>query len=302
MKKCPNCNKELNDNAKFCDECGTKIETDVQPEVVESINQEPAADAETNENPKKKGHKIATIVAVIVVLAVIAAIGTTVVFKVLPTINQNKLVKQDHFFYFKDNNIFYVDLEQELTEPVQVSSKLIDEELEPSDTANSTAMLRDKAYLSSDGKYIFYPEHLRKNEDLFRISNEYVEGDTFDLYYKCIKGTKDEVSKEPEKIASDVIGYKVNTDTTCVTYLKSTDGELYQYDFIESNKLASDVKDFYLNADTQRLVYTTNDGGIYEKELETETSKIDSDVSEISYLSADLSIIYYLKEDVLYKK
>lgn len=30
--KCPNCNKEITDNAKFCRHCGTKIET--QPEQV----------------------------------------------------------------------------------------------------------------------------------------------------------------------------------------------------------------------------------------------------------------------------
>ena len=28
--KCPNCNKEITDNAKFCRHCGTKIETSIE--------------------------------------------------------------------------------------------------------------------------------------------------------------------------------------------------------------------------------------------------------------------------------
>lgn len=90
MKKCINCGTELKDEAKFCDACGTKQETqvieNVEPnelveenknEVIE-ITELPEAEKSKLSDKTKKCHKITIIICIIAVLVVIAGVVTTI--------------------------------------------------------------------------------------------------------------------------------------------------------------------------------------------------------------------------------
>ena len=90
MKYCLKCGAELKDEAKFCDECGAKQETQVienaEPnELVEEnkngvieITELPEAEKSTLSNKAKRKHKLAIIICIIAVLVVIAGVITTI--------------------------------------------------------------------------------------------------------------------------------------------------------------------------------------------------------------------------------
>lgn len=85
--KCPNCDKELDENAKFCDECGSKIEStqsDIETENKEDVSKpqeqeekEVSISVNTKESPKKKSN--AMLFAVLGVVLAALAIGVALI-------------------------------------------------------------------------------------------------------------------------------------------------------------------------------------------------------------------------------
>ena len=133
--------------------------------------------------------------------------------------------------------------------------------------------------ISADGKYIFYPDKISK------------EDRGFNLYFKEVK----KPDSEAVKIASDVANYYINSSATVVTYLDGDKGNLYQYNIKKDNKekIASDVEDFYLSDDGKKIIYLNSDNNIYLKKEGKDKDKIAGDVSSIEHITEDFKTVYY---------
>lgn len=122
--------------------------------------------------------------------------------------------------------------------------------------------------------------------------------DGYSLYYRNINRPKEEAVK----IDSDVVSYSVNDDASAVTYLKND--TLYQYNRKKEDKqkVASDIKNYYVSGDGKTILYMNTENALYSTVKGGEREKLDSDLSNLNYVSEDLSTVLYIKEDSLYKK
>ncbi len=295
MMVCPKCGEQLEDGASFCDNCGTKLnetifcpdcgkETSTQFEFCEDCGavlkeEAPATDkpekqpSKSEKQPPKKaflygGIGTALVVVIILITSMIAA-------------KSNK--SANTVFYIKDKEIFYTDFSKNA--PRQITSKLI------SDTdmidIEGLPFLQWFTMLSSDGKTIFFPDRINDDDD------------GISLYYKNIIKSED-----PTKIDSDIVSYHVNDAATLVTYIKSDDAIMYQYDLNkgEKEKIADEIKDFEVSDDGKKIIYINWDGAIYAKDFGKDKEKIDSYDVNLVHVSEDLKTLCYIKEGSLYKK
>lgn len=212
MITCPKCSKELSDGAKFCDNCGNQLfETGFCPNCGKQVSAEftfcqscgaSLTEKNAEEQPatapkeKKKFPKKAILfggIGVAVVAVLIAAIS---LFS-----DGVKISESSHALYLKDKEIYFTDLKKG-SEAWQLTSRLVDDDdIDNKDLAYGIGLF---AYMSEDGKYIFFPDKVGDNN--YNCS----------LYYK--EAAKPDA--EAIKIDSDVTTYIVNTSATLVTYLK----------------------------------------------------------------------------------
>ncbi len=292
MKTCPKCNKELADDAKFCDECATEIfdtvfcpncgvQTSTEFAFCQSCGAAIAEEkAETPpckqpqvkaKFPKKLIMLAAAGVAVLAILIVVASL--------LFGGNSN-----NYALYIKDKEIFFYNMKKN-SDPWQLTSRFIDndDDMENSDIASAKYGLGMYTYLSEDGKYIFFPDK--------------VSEDGMNLYLKKIaKPDEDAV-----KIDSSITGYFVNKSSTLVIYLK--ENNLYQYDIKKDakDKIASDVSYFVASDDGKKVIYETLENDIYLKHAGKDKEKIASEIESLEHINDKLTVVYYIKEDSLYK-
>lgn len=111
------------------------------------------------------------------------------------------------------------------------------------------------------------------------------------------------LSGEGTKIDSDIQDYEVSDNAAYVTYLKSGDS-LYSYDVkkAEKEKIAGDVEGFAASENGKQVIYINDEGTLYLWTMGGNKEKIDSDISKVVYISDDFKTMYYLKEENLYKK
>ena len=289
MITCPKCNKELNDDVKFCDGCGAKIyktifcpkcgkQTSTEFAFCQScgasitdvpVEARPAALAEKKKFPKKT-----------IIFGGIGVALAVVLILVISLMPSGSKAKNDFALYLKDS------------EALQLTSGLDDSGL--GNTTLVNIPLGACIYMSEDGKYIFFPNKIIDN--YWTIGQEY----RFDLYYREIGKPESEAIM----IDSDVQSYTVNTSTSIVTYLKGEEGSLYQYKLADDSKdkIASEVKEFNVSDDGTKIAYINSEGSFYRKSADNDKEKIASEVSSLEYLSNDLKTAYYIKEDSLYKQ
>lgn len=300
MISCPNCNKELNDDAKICDGCNTPLAETA--DCSDSANQT-AAEATSCENnsatnaeiktepvavpvESKKSHKKAIIFGVIGA-AIVAAI--VLVFALFFGGDKEE---NNYALYVRDKELFYNSLEKK-SESWQITSDLVevDTDINNDDLADMNFSLSISSYMSKDGKYLFYPDKIEEDE-------------IFNLYYKEI----DKSDAEAFKIDSEIQYYVVNEAATVVTYLKGDEDDLYQYNIKDDSKekIASDVSVFVLSEDGSEICYLDDEDGLYIKLADKDKEKIASDVSRLSHVesndSGKLETLYYIKDDSLYKQ
>ena len=122
----------------------------------------------------------------------------------------------------------------------------------------------------------------------------------FNIYYKEVSKS----DAEAIKIDSDILCYTVNTSDSLVTYLKGDEKNLYQYDISKDSKekIASEVIDYKVSDDGKKIVYINSENSIYLKKNDKEKEKIASDVSSFEHLTGDFTTVYYTKDDSLYKQ
>lgn len=309
MITCPKCNKELNDDSKFCDGCGVQIfETIFCPNCGKQTSTEfafcqscGASIAETpweelppaGSPPKKKLPKKAVMfggigVAVVAVLILVISLfsGGDGGKHLFPGGSGGK-AENNYALYVKDGEIFFTDLKKD-SKAWQLTSRLVDtDDVDDEVLANVGYTLGLYTYMSEDGKYIFFPDKI-------------VDDDHGNLYYR--EAAKPDV--EAVKIDSDVRSYTVNASATLVTYLKGEEGNLYQYKIGEDSKdkIASEVEDFVVSDDGKKIGYFNSENSIYLKYTDKDKEKIASDVSSVEYLTEDFTTVYYVKDGSLYKQ
>lgn len=300
MISCPNCNKELNDDAKICDGCNTPLaetadcsDSDAQTAAeATSYENNSVSNEEIKTEPvavpveSKKSHKKAVIFGAVGVAIVAAVILVFALF-----FGGDK-EENNYALYVRDKELFYNSLEKK-SESWQITSDLVegDTDINNDDLADMNFKLSISSYMSKDGKYLFYLDEIEDDE-------------IFNLYYKEI----DKFDAKAFKIDSEIQCYIVNEAATVVTYLKGDEDELYQYNIKDDSKekIASDVSNFMVSDDGSEICYLNDEDGLYIKLPDKDREKLASDVSRLSHIelndSGKLETLYYIKDGSLYKQ
>ncbi len=316
MITCPKCGNVLSDDAKFCNNCGSRLEEIAMetPEteapaaetpvtaapatetpVEETSAAEPAAFSQpaepvgynpipdpyaTDPNAKKNSKKIILIGGIAVAAVAVVAVAIALIAGA-----GKKDSKSNVALYIRDDQLVYNNLKGD---PIELSDDLYDDYDFNADTVSYYAA--NTTYVSGKSNLVIYPDKMEYTYS----DDDYSSSYGYTLYY--VKGVKEEM--EPEKLANDVKGYLVSEDEKTILYMTS-DGNLYTSDFKEKEKIDSDVTIFYATDDCSKVVYKNSDDNLYLWQ-NGEEEKLDSDVSHIEHVSEDLSKIFYMQEDRLY--
>lgn len=312
MMYCPNCNKELEDGALFCDGCGAQVtvEEAAAPEVETvfcgqcgqqtdasapycqycgaALGGDAPAPAAKKGLPKKAllfgGIAVAAVAVIVLVISLIFGGGRN----------------NDYVAYFKDGELFFSAFKKD---SVEVTSKLLDSEWKTKDDLADTDDFSYLVRMSADGKTMFYPDKIDDKGG-------------YTIYYRDV--TK--ADSEATKISSDVDYYFINNKGDKILYSK--DGTLYVGPVDEPVKVASDVSYEAISADFKTVIYSESEEVKEKKDGYEETHYeytyylwndgekekiVSGKISSFSVLDKytddgykKLSKVCYIKEDVLY--
>ncbi len=289
MILCPSCNTENPDGAKFCRNCGTKLETaEAMPEP--HIDTFPGGPEEPSpsytlpgipEEPEKKKSGAAKWILIAIIAILIAAIAL-----LAPKLFKSSGKLHNYGTYIKDQELWYTDLSKKA--PSQITNRLFGgEELDGEELSYIAEDGLDAFVVASgDGRTIFYPDKID------------FDSDGLTMYFRPLSG-KD---TEPVKIDSGITGYWLNDDYTLFTYLKNS--SLYQYDLKtrDKQKLASDVYDYEISTDGKTIVYLSDESDLYRQEIGKDREKLGTDVDYLENVSEDFTTVWFSADDCLYKK
>lgn len=193
---CPHCNKKVNLGFVFCPYCGANIKTD-------ALNDE---HKKSFLNTDKKILKMGSSV-VAVILVIVTAVSLIV----------NSVSKENYLFYLKDEELFSANLENQkkwqITEAFNESAEFDNQQM-----LDYASNISKHVKMSKDKNTIFYMDQL---ESVNRFS----------LYYRKVNS-----NKEPEKIAKDVTTFQISDNGDCVSYLREN-SSLYWYDLKTAKNL-----------------------------------------------------------------
>ncbi len=301
MITCSNCNKQLEDGAKFCDGCGTPV---VQPAKatfcpncgtrndtgsafcqgcgtpLSTDYEKKDVTVETQGEKPKKNFKIskkfiaigASVVAIVLVLAM-----------VLPLLFSGGGIS-NYATYIKDAEIYYSSLDKK--DPWQLTSEFVGSEyIDNSDLSDSAFSIG-----------IYYMAMAEDNETIFYIDKIDTDSEGVTVYYRNVNKPK----KEAEKLDSDILRFVVNDSASIVTYIKGSDKTLYQNDLKDKEKIADGVEYAEVSDDGKKIYYVA-ESELYFKEKGKDSEKIDNN-AENFVVSEDFKTVYYEKEDGIYKK
>lgn len=299
MIQCSNCNKQLEDGTKFCDNCGKQIietifcqncgkETSTEFAFCQNCGASLSEETVIAENSKKKkfvlpklpfniSKKLIAVGSACIALVLVAVIVLTTLLSGGGTNN--------FALYLKDGEMYFTQISK--INPWQVTTNLIqDSGVDNEDLVDAASAVGLYALLSNDGKIMFYMD--KNSYDSYGAT----------LFYRYVNKPE----KEPTKIDSDISSYSVSESGKVVTYLKGEEGILYRYDLNDKEKIDSGISAFMVSDDGKKIGYINDEGGMYLKYAGKDKEKLDSDVDEICYINENFDTVYYLKEDSLYKK
>ena len=232
----------------------------------------------TQKKPKKP---ILLILSSIVLISVLAV-------SIFQFINKNK-IPENYNIYLKDGELHFYNYHKK--ESYQLTERFFDDaEMEDYVDMEDMEEISQLISFSKDKEKMFFVD---------KISD-----DSFGLYYKNTKNLEEEAIK----VDSNVLMYSIDDSANIVTYAKKADYDefyLYQYDIKKDEKQKIDyISDlFYVSNDGKKIYYVNDERTLYFYDVEKdEKEKIDSDIDSIEHCSEDLSNIFYMKEDSLYKK
>lgn len=292
---CSKCKKEISSDSFFCEHCGASLSQKVS-EKSDDIFSAKALDSmdeknNTNVNivqeqvPKQEkvlNEKKMPLKGFAYIL--IAVIAIVAAIKFLPDLFGSKSKIPEAVLYLKDGEINYSSLKN--IEPIEITSDLYPDETSGTEDYYNAQHL---THLSEDGKTIFYPDRIKNNSSS-------LESISVTLYYKNVNSDEDGT-----KIDSNIFTYQINKKADKIFYLKNKSRDFYINDFSDKEKIDSDVNYFYINEDGSKIYYFTNNGDLYLKNGSDDKEKIDSD-SVIKYITKDYNKIYYIKENKLFLK
>ncbi len=164
-------------------------------------------------------------------------------------------------------------------------------------TDDLTDGMDDDTMANSGAALSYYTIMTDDNQRLFFLDEVNDDGEAT-LYY--IDLYKD--GAKPKEV--DTVGlsypFAVNKDGTKVVFYR--DGDLYEHDLKDRTKIDSEVSQWYASEDCKKVVYRDSDGNLYEKSFGKDKEKIDSSVSSVYYVSDDCKTVLYEREDNLYVK
>ncbi len=330
MSKCSNCNKEIPDDAQFCDNCGNRItksedqtvnhsdietevkqkndqagaeenqtvnlsdiKTEVKPENNQVDDKKKAQEKTQKKNPasKKKSFLLPVLIGAGALVAVLFAVGAF--FMLNSGGRSGKKKEVPRAVYIKDKELYVSDLSKK--SPIELTSGLVKgaDDIDIMDYVNYN--MDFALHFSENGKLVFYPDKF--------------DGESYTLYCKDISKPK----KEAIKIDSDIsisFPYYVSKNNNIITYIKSGNNAIYQYDMKkkEKKKIDSDIRDYsnmYVDDDGNKIIYVKDDGDLYLKTGGKDKEKIDSDITELvdfDYNDDKITGVIYTKDGKLYKK
>lgn len=269
---CPQCGTQNSGDFAYCLSCGAKLAGD--GEGVGSGLKKNAGKKERRKKENKAGGKKQRIIGiVVVVLILLAAAGG--IFAIRNVAGNEK----NTYFYLKDNELWKGNVRN----------------------AKADAMLDDG--IVSGGSSSFYPysfnNYVEKTQDgkylVYRISCEDSSSDLYSV--ELNKKNADRI-----KIGSDVRAYRVLKNNS-VLYVNE-EKALYLSDLAgNKEKIAKNVLNYRLTADEKTLIWlSTEEGKLYTQQLQKpgDNEKLDSDVDDLVFCSDDFKMIVYMKEQALY--
>jgi hypothetical protein len=180
-------------------------------------------------------------------------------------VKDNPVEPKKDIFYLKNSAVNHMHIDD--SQPREVIPEFFSEQ-------NGLAPI----FLSGDGTWLFYPQGSRENADVYG--------------YQLYSG-----EEERRKIASTVGMFTTNKDASKLYYL--ADHQLYAGNMEKFELIEGQVGRYFLNEDYSRIAYITTNGTFYMKEGDRAAKQLAENVS-LRFVSEDLKIIYYVKDESLY--
>lgn len=260
--RCPNCNNEVENGAKFCGNCGALLAT---------------APAEQTEPKAKKPVSMPKLPVKKIVVGVAALLVVVLLFTLVSAMFSGG---KESVYYVKDNEIFLNDSSKNA--PYQVTSRLLSNGyISSSDMISQSYSLG--VVLSENEKTMLYIDRVDAYED------------SVSLYYKKVK----DVDEEGTKLDSDITRFSTNDSLSKVLYLK--DDSLYLHDMKEKEKLSSGVDEYYASEDLSLIYFISDDGSLYQW-TGKEKEKISSEVEDVYFSEDMKIAFFYTEDCSLYVK
>lgn len=291
MITCPVCGKELKDEYKFCDNCGTQIAETQNVGMVfcpncGAQNSSDSAFCQSCSSPLHdeivRGNNVAAKKPVKIKPILFGAIGVMAVILIVVIASQfigGGNSSSDYALYLKGGELYYNNFSK--SAPIEITSRLGINNSMSTSMFYPNSNLGFSVALCSDGKTLFYPDRWDSGE--------------FSLYCRNIKKPSD----EPTRIDTGITSYFVTEKGDKIFYIKG--GTLYQNDQKDNKeKIASDIVSFSVTLDGTKIAYQDVDGNLYVW-AGGEKNHISSDIDYVYQYSDDLSTIYYIKENSVYK-
>ena len=282
MITCPNCNNQLPDETKFCENCGTMVvetifcqncgqQASTEFAFCQNCGSPLSEEKPATQESKRKFTLPFTISKKIITIAASAIAAVLVVVIVLSLVLGSG--SPNYAFYMKDDEICAAKLSG--NKIFEITENLYE------DSYDGYVY----AYVSKDGKRIFYPDRYEDGE--------------FTLYYRELGKS----NKEPVKIDSGLTesSFYINDAGTRVVYEKGD--SLYIHNLKERQKIDGDVLNYWSSDDLKSFVILDGDGKLYRKDGNKEKVGIAKDVDRLMGATDNLDTIYYIKDDdKLYKQ
>lgn len=277
---CPNCGKQLAANATFCDACGTAMNQVVYNEpVAENYAQAYDYAAPEQQSPiQGLLSKLSFIPKKLIGLGVAAVALVLVLVILFSTVFTPKV--NNHVLYLKDSQMFYTAVSR--IKPFEVTENLADD-VSDGALVGARSNLANATHVTADGKRIFFLDEIEDGE--------------YELCYRYLNKEK----KDAEKIDSNVKQYYVDKSGKKVIYL-TNEGKLYSHNLKDREKIDSDVSSFAVSKNGKKVVFFTKDEDLYIKDGKKDKEKIEGNIDYLCYVSEDFKTFYYVKKGNLYKQ
>lgn len=265
--KCVSCGYELPENAKFCPRCGVKNDIDA----VFSCSGGNAMGLDGDIPRRKFSKKLIVGVVVVLAIGIVSAAGI--------------FLGRNHKYvaYLKNSSVNQADLGYPKKATVEYSGDYGEKDNNPDEYV--------KVKYSKDGKYIFYPTEVIREDDTFYP--EY-----------CLNMQKVGKEEDPIKLDNSVWQYHV-LEQNKVVYIKSGNNTLYINDKKgHKEKIASHVESYQIDKDEKNIVWIEFEDGsyaIYQQDLALKKEKKELAANVSFYdISENLKQIAVVEEDTLY--